>query len=49
MQTKDDIRSAQVSMWRSEVTKSTPLRVGDLVPNAVFAAIDNADHARPQP
>jgi hypothetical protein len=40
MQTKGDIRAAQLAMWRFSST-TTPLKVGDLVPNSVFASIDD--------
>ena len=40
MQTKEDIRAAQLAMWRFSST-TTPLKVGDLVPNSVFASIDD--------
>jgi hypothetical protein len=43
MQTRDDIQRAQMAMWRPSPSASpaTSLRVGDLVPNAVFASVDD--------
>jgi hypothetical protein len=40
MQTAEELRTAQLAMWRPQFSVATTLQVGDLVPNNVFADAD---------
>ena len=40
MQTTSDLKGAQLAMWSPLKAVATTLRVGDLVPNNVFADTD---------